>query len=298
MQQSLLSRKTDIVFRKIFGDANNTDILASFLQAVLDLPASEYERIEIDDPHLLPDIPGDKLGILDVKLHTRSGNVVDIELQLLNTPAFRKRIIFYTARMLAEQIKAGEDWRSIERAISIVITDFVLINENESYYNRYRLYDNKTGSEFTNAIEINVLELPKLSQKQDDSELWEWLRFLNSENEEELTMLAENNLAIKKAVGVLRELSADERTRMIAEREEKARRDELTRMRGAEEKGFDRGVGVGVERGRKEGREEGREEGLLEGKKQIAKNMIIAGLSTDAIIQMTGLSAKDIEELK
>ena len=50
-------------------------------------------------------------------------------------------------------------------------------------------------------------------------------------------MLATKSPELKKAVGVLKELSADERTRMIAEDREKARRDEASRLDGARKEG-------------------------------------------------------------
>ena len=84
MRQILLSPKSDFIFKLIFGDENNSDILADFLMAVLDLPESEYDRITLVDPHLKQMFPGDKLGILDVKLHTKTGKVIDIEIQVLN----------------------------------------------------------------------------------------------------------------------------------------------------------------------------------------------------------------------
>jgi hypothetical protein len=52
----LLSPKSDIVFKLIFGDQRNADVLAAFLQAVLDLPAEEYEKIAVVDPHLKADL--------------------------------------------------------------------------------------------------------------------------------------------------------------------------------------------------------------------------------------------------
>ena len=290
MEQKLLSPKSDLIFKKIFGDTKNTDILVGFLQTVLDLPDSDYKQIEIADPHLQPDMPDDKLGILDIKVYTSSGNIVDVEIQLLDMPEMRERIVFYTAKMVTEQIKKGEAYDTIKRAISIVITDFVLIRENQSYHNCYRLCDMQTGSEFTNVLEVNVLELPKLPEQQDNSELWEWLQFLNSESEEELTMLARKNKEINKAVGILRELSADEKTRRVVELEEKARRDERARLNGAKTEGLEEGIEIG--------RAEGREEGRVAEKMLIAKNLIKNGMSTDTIVEVTGLSAEEIEKLR
>ena len=44
--------ESDFVFKQIFGNSNNTDILADFLKAVLDIPTDDYEKIDLVDTHL------------------------------------------------------------------------------------------------------------------------------------------------------------------------------------------------------------------------------------------------------
>ena len=90
----------------------------------------------------------------------------------------------------------------------------------------------------------------------DKSELWYWLRFIESDDEGEMEMIAERNPQMKKAVGVLKELSADERTRMLAEAREKARRDAASRLNWAREEGEERGIQIGEQRGIQIGKEE------------------------------------------
>jgi hypothetical protein len=51
-----------------------------------------------------------------------------------------------------------------------------------------------------------------------------------------------------KAVAVLMDLSADERTRMIEESREKARRDWRSRMKGARQEGILIGEQIGIEK--------------------------------------------------
>jgi predicted transposase/invertase (TIGR01784 family) len=80
MGRDILSPKSDFIFKLIFGDERNIDILQNFLQAVLDLDASEYSKIAVVDPHLKREAEEDKLGVLDVKIHTTSGNVIDVEI--------------------------------------------------------------------------------------------------------------------------------------------------------------------------------------------------------------------------
>ena len=49
---SLLPVTSDFIFKLIFGDQRNADVLTEFLKAVLDIPDSEYDRIAIVDPHV------------------------------------------------------------------------------------------------------------------------------------------------------------------------------------------------------------------------------------------------------
>ncbi len=54
---------------------------------------------------------------------------------------------------------------------------------------------------------------------------------------------------------------------------------------------------LGLKAGKKEGREEGREEGKKKGKIEVAKNLKRLGISTDSIIEATGLKKEEIEKL-
>ncbi len=77
-----LSAKYDVIFKIIFGDEKNKPLLIELLKSVLDLPFDEYEEIEIIDPHVKREYPGDKLSILDVKAKTKAGTIVHIEIQI------------------------------------------------------------------------------------------------------------------------------------------------------------------------------------------------------------------------
>ena len=83
-------------------------------------------------------------------------------------------------------------------------------------------------------------------------------------------MIAEKSPQLKQAVGVLKDLSADERTSMLYEEREKARRDMASMMGGARR----------------------------EGHTDVARNAIKMGMDTDTIIKLTGLTSEEIETLK
>jgi predicted transposase/invertase (TIGR01784 family) len=103
MPKRILSPKNDFVFKLIFGDQRNSDILAEFLKAALKLPADEYDHLVIVDPHLKREFEDDKMGILDVKIHTKSDIVINVEIQVASSPELRDRIVLYVAKMLTEQ---------------------------------------------------------------------------------------------------------------------------------------------------------------------------------------------------
>jgi predicted transposase/invertase (TIGR01784 family) len=52
MDTQILSPRSDFIFKLIFGNQANADILAAFLRTVLKLPENEYETLTIVDPHL------------------------------------------------------------------------------------------------------------------------------------------------------------------------------------------------------------------------------------------------------
>jgi predicted transposase/invertase (TIGR01784 family) len=280
-KRNLLSPKSDFVFKLIFGDVKNIEILRAFLIAALDIPRDEYEKIEFSDPHLKREFEDDKLGILDVLVTTKSGKMIDIEIQVMETPAMAERAMYYAASLLTGQMHSGMGYEKIRKVISILILDYNMISDSESYHNKYRLYDADTGSIFTDVLERHAMELRKLPEG-GEGELYDWMKFIGAEREEEFEMIETKSPELKKAVGVLRRLSADERVRMEAEYRERARRDHYARMKGSYDKG----------------KLEGLLEGKMEGKMDVAKNLLMQGFAPAVIAKVSGLSVEEIERLR
>ena len=268
--RTFLPVKSDIIFRIFFGDEKNIEFLIGFLKSVLRLPDDDYDEIEILDPHLLREFPGDKLGIIDIKLKTRSRKIVHIEIQLSVTPELKNRIIFYDAKLITEQIGSSDDFYSIKKVISIVITDEKLIPASPKYLHRFTFYDQEAKVELSDLIEIFTLELGKLPESTDGTILYDWASFIAAESEEELMMIAERNPQVGKAVVKFRELSADERTRDIYERRQIAEWDMMARERWA----------------------------IKQSKFEIARNALLMNMSIGDIIRLTGLTADEIENLR
>jgi predicted transposase/invertase (TIGR01784 family) len=281
----LLPLKSDFVFKLVFGDKRRVELLTAFLQAVLDLPVEEYEKVTIVDPNVKKEYSKDKAGILDVKIHTKSGNVIDVEIQVEPNAPLEKRILFYQAKMLAEQISEGDGYDVIKPVISIVITDFPLIEGSKAYHHRFRFYDAKNKVELTNVLEINTLELAKLPKTSDETDLFDWMRLILAKSEEEYTMLAEKKPIFKKVVAVVKKLSADEEARLEYDKHELWRMDYAATMRNAARKGMERGL------------EKGLEKGEAKSKIETAQKMKSKGFSVADIADITGLTKKEIDKL-
>ena len=123
--------------------------------------------------------------------------------------------------------------------------------------------------ELSDIIEIYTLELGKLPDGADGTELYDWAKFIAADTEEELNMIAERNPQVARAVVRLRELSADERARDLYERREKARRDQSSLQRWA----------------------------LKQQAFEIARNLMNVGDTVEKIVVVTGLTREEVEGL-
>jgi hypothetical protein len=70
---------SDFVFKLVFADRRNGVILKAFLSAALEIPEAELGELTLIDPHLKPEAETDKLCVLDVKVRTVSGMVINVE---------------------------------------------------------------------------------------------------------------------------------------------------------------------------------------------------------------------------
>ena len=66
----------------------------------------------------------------------------------------------------------------------------------------------------------------------------------------------------------------------------------------AEMRGLEKGRAEGRVEGRAEGLADGRTEGRVEGRLDVAKEMLVDGMSTDKIVKYTGLSVEEVDALR
>ena len=112
-----------------------------------------------------------------------------------------------------------------------------------------------------------------------------WMDFLNTNAADEKTLnhLAGISEIMKKAVGILRKMSADEKELRLIEQREKMIRDEQSAINYATRKGMEKGREQGIEEGMERGIKQGMEKGMERERNMIIESMRRAGMSEEQI---------------
>ena len=267
----------DFIFKKIFGEKGNEDILISFINAILKRtnkdPIVEIEIV--DNKQLTKELILDKTGIIDVRAKTSKGENVDIEVQLTDQGNMDKRTLFYWEKMYLENIKQGQDYTSLEKVITINILDFEFLGTT-NYQSSFHLWEDiEKDYMLTDIVEIHFLELPKFRKKKDkdyrDNPIERWLMFLEKDiSETTLKELMSLDTAIEKAEQKIEYLSSDEDTMRIYYERERSLHERANMISSAGER-------KAVE---------------------IAKNLLNMNIPLEQIVLATGLDEEEINKIK
>jgi predicted transposase/invertase (TIGR01784 family) len=299
MGDELLSPLWDHIFSLLFGDQRNISILEAFLKSVLDLSPEDYESLTIVNPFLKRLFRKDKQGIVDVRVNTKSGKVLHIELQVESVAGMKNRVLYYIAKLLWEQLKRGDEYIKLHEVISIIICDHELVPEEKAYINEYGLRNKKTNLLFTDLVKLVILEIPKLPKEESAGEnpVFPWLEFFRCRTREEYEMLVKKHPEVREAVTMLKKLSWSESRRELAEAKALRRTDEKMRELYVREEALKVGLAEGRTKGLAEGRTEGLAEGRVNALRDSACKMKALGDSAEKIAAVTGLSPEEIEKL-
>jgi predicted transposase/invertase (TIGR01784 family) len=241
----ILPPKSDIVFKMLFGDKRNENILIAFLETVLE---KKIQSVELLNPITKQKNKDDKLSILDIKAKLANNEIIDIEMQVRDVPEMRHRITYYSAAMIVEQIGKAGKYLDIKPAISIIIVAESLILESQKCHNVFSMLEKDELFPFNNLQEIHILDLSRIGNEKNEL-LSDWLIFINSEEKGEFMAVAQKNRTIKAAFDELQVISADKHRRMLYEARLKQQRDIWSMTDGAERKGIQQGIQQGMQQG-------------------------------------------------
>jgi len=278
-----LSPKLDVVFQALFGEVGNESITKGFLETILE---RKIDSIDLSrNPILRREFKDEKLGVLDIIAKLDKDEICNIELQIVDKKNIIERILYYWSRLYSRQIKSGEDYKILQKAIVILITDFKIENLEElDYHSRWKIMEDKQGKKIilTQKLEIDIIELPKIIGKEKEQDnLLDWLYFLENPKSERVTEKMKENENLKEAVKKLDNLSEDERMQRIADLRQKAIMDEKAI--------YEKGLEVGIEKGIMEGSQKE--------KIEIAKKMLELKIDKKTIAEATGLTEQEIEKI-
>ena len=258
-KKSKVTPKLDLVFKKIFGDVRNTDILADFLATVLEINPEDITSIEILDNEIIPDILLSKFSRLELRITINKDTSVNIEIQVLNYGNYKERTLFYWAKMFTGELQKNEDYINLKSSISINVIDFNLFDCKE-YHSTFKIFEEKRNELLTDKLRIDFLELKKakeVSSMTDKKQMW--MDFLNTNAEDDVTLerLVTGSPIMQKAVAVLRQMSSDEKELYEIEQREKAVRDEISARAYERQQGIQQGIKQGLQQGVQKGIQQG-----------------------------------------
>ena len=201
----------DFCFHKLM---QNAKVRKGFVAALLKVSPESIQSTELLPTMMHGETPGDKLGILDVRIRLRDGT----------------------------QMKKGDDYDVLKKCIHVSILDFVHFPDDDVCYRSIHLCDDKTGKVYSDKMEIQVLELRKLPKDvKTGDDIITWMKFFSGKSRKEFEDMAKTNEYIDEAYDTLRKLSADDIERMQYEAREKAIRDYNSQMNSARRSGLREG---------------------------------------------------------
>ena len=212
--------KVDIVFKKLFGSEDNAFLLIDLLSAVVH-PTRPITGLEIIQGQTEMGSPLDKLAIGDIRARDQGNRQFHVEMQRQVAWYFPKRLLYYWARFHPEQLRAGENYRTLRPTISICFVNEAIFPDVPEHHLIFRLREVTHDLTFSDDLELHLTELPKFTKtvEQLSGALDRWCYFLRhgAELDPEQLPASLDVPMIRRAMEVLTVFTQDERERAAYE---------------------------------------------------------------------------------
>ena len=294
-ETEIFNPMNDVAFKFIFGKEERKQITIDFLNTVLHKSlAHEIRDISFRQTEMIPDSDDAKLSRLDIACELDTGELVDVEVQVINYNNMQRRTLFYWARLYLLSLTRGEGYNLLRPAITINLLAFELLPQEEPVA-MYSIYNIENGDRLNNDMELHFIELPKYIKAphktiRESSKMERWLAYfanrLTSEEKEELAM---SEPAIREAMEAEKIFMSNPDDYLRYVNRQMALMDYRSGLEAAALEGIKRGI----DQGRREGRTEGRQQGIA----HIAMNMLRAGTPIATVAQMAELPEAVIRKM-
>jgi len=274
--------KTDIAFKKIFGNEAHKNVLIEFLNEMLEL---EYPIIDvtITNSYQPPDIFGLKETALDIKATDKAKRKFIIEMQVEKEAAFAKRAMYYSSKAYSQQLKVKEKYHQLKPVIFLGILNFSLF-EHEKPLSRHLILNTQNMEHDLKDLEFNFIELPKFTLQESELETVtdKWMYFLRQAPNLDHIPTNSNTEALQQAYQI-----AEQHTWTAEE------------LEIYEAQGLKLGKALNaLETAHSDGVAEGERKGKVEAMQNTARKMLAGGFDVATIATMTDLTPAEIEALK
>ncbi|MEZ2229720.1 Rpn family recombination-promoting nuclease/putative transposase [Microcoleus sp.] len=287
-----INPKIDFAFKKIFGSNESREILISFLNAMLYAGESVIEDLEIIDPYLSAQIFGRKDTYLDVKATINDGRIVIIEMQVLNVPAFGKRVLYNAAKTYALQLNRGDRYYRLRQVIALNITDFEMFPGQSEVISRFAFKETQRLFDYPDSeIELVFIELPKFNKELSELVTLtdKWIYFLkNTSNLETVPETMSTVPEIERAFQIANDTNMNQKELDELQNQEFWIQDQ----QGA--------IDLGIQQGIEQGMQQGIEQGIQQGKAAlIVRQMmrLVGEISPDIQTRIRELNLEELENL-
>lgn len=171
-----LDPKNDLVFKKVFSRPR---LLKSFLNALLPL-VEPVESLEYLPAELVPEIPGMKHSIVDVRCVDRAGRHFIVEMQMFWTDCFKSRVLFNASKAFVRQADRAAKYTALQPVFSLNLVNQVFERGSPEYYHHYAIVELEHTHRRMEGLEFVFVELPKFQPEAIASDRMRklWLRFM------------------------------------------------------------------------------------------------------------------------
>ena len=171
-----LDPKNDLVFKKVFSRPR---LLKSFLNALLPL-VEPVESLEYLPAELVPEIPGMKHSIVDVRCVDRAGRHFIVEMQMFWTDSFKSRVLFNASKAFVRQADRAAKYTALQPVFSLNLVNQVFERGSPEYYHHYAIVELEHTHRRMEGLEFVFVELPKFQPEAIASDRMRklWLRFM------------------------------------------------------------------------------------------------------------------------
>lgn len=259
--------KTDIIFKKIFGQPAHKNLLIDLLNALLELDTT---RLIVDLEYLsleqLPPRNNLKLSLLDVKCVDVRGTRYVVEMQLIEVEGFQKRVVYNACKAYATQLGVAEDYPNLNDVVAVTICNFVMWDERTAtgdyrvpMLSQWSMHEEHSGAKALGELRFVFLELPKYTKGSSPQTAGEkWAHFFQSAARQQRVPDELAEAPWTTAFEVARKANLSEQEWTEYEREKMAEQDFRGGLSLAEKRGEQRGEKRGEKRGKAVGQELGR----------------------------------------